>query len=335
MEAMFYEKHDKEFLKCNLCPHYCIIKKGTHGACAVRKNENYKLKTLVYGKTIAAHVDPIEKKPLFHFKPGSQIYSFATAGCNFKCEFCQNWDISQISKGESGKIIGTKKSPKQIVQETLAHGCNSIAATYVEPTIFFEYALDTFKLAKKQNLYTVFVSNGYINSKPVDKLQPYLDAINIDLKSFSDDFYKEVCGARLEPVLDSIKYYHKKGIWVEITTLIIPGENDSEKELKQIADFIASVDNSIPWHISRFHPDYKMTNKSWTPLDTLHKAYKIGEKAGLKYIYVGNVHGDKYEHTYCPKCKKIVIERWGFSIRENNIQNNKCKFCNERIAGVF
>ncbi len=333
-EALFYEKVDN-YLKCSLCPHYCHILKGNVGACAVRKNVDNKLYTLVYGKAIAYHVDPIEKKPLFHFMPGSKIYSFATAGCNFKCDFCQNWDISQISKGESGQIIGTYKPPKQIVKEALMYGCNSIAATYVEPTIFYEYAYDTFKEAKKHNLYTVFVSNGYINKKPIDKIQPYLDAINIDLKSFSDEFYKNVCGGRLQPVLDSIKYYHKKGVWVEITTLIIPGENDSNAELQKIAEFIASVDINMPWHISKFHPDYKMTNKAWTPLHTLHRAYKIGKKAGLKYIYVGNVIGNKYEHTYCPECNNLLIKRWGFTIVENHIENNKCRFCNAKIAGVF
>ena len=311
------------------------ILKDKAGACAVRKNIDGKLYTLVYGKAIACHVDPIEKKPLFHFKPGSRIYSFATAGCNFKCEFCQNWEISQISKGETGEIIGENKSPKQIVKEALAYKCNSIAMTYVEPTIFYEYGLDTCKEAKKHGLFTVFVSNGYINSKPIDKIQPYLDAINIDLKSFNDDFYKKVCGGRLKPVLDSIKYYHKKGVWVEITTLVIPGENDSDAELKQIAEFIASVDKNIPWHVSRFHPDYKMTDKSFTPVKTLYKAHDIGKKAGLKYIYVGNVLGDKYEHTYCPECNKILVKRWGFKILENNIEKNKCKFCNANIAGVF
>ena len=333
-EAMFYEK-EKNYLKCTLCPHYCHVLPGESGACAVRKNIDGKLYTLVYGKAIACHVDPIEKKPLFHFKPGSNIYSFATAGCNFKCEFCQNWEISQISKGESGEIIGENKSPEQIVKDALINGCNSIAMTYVEPTIFYEYALDTCKEAKKHDLYTVFVSNGYINNKPIDKIKPYLDAINIDLKSFNPEFYRKVCGGRLEPVLDSIKYYHKKGVWVEVTTLVIPGENDSDTELKKIAEFIASVDNNIPWHVSRFHPDYKMTDKSFTPAKTLHKAYDIGKKAGLNFIYVGNVLGDKYEHTYCPKCDKLLIKRWGFKILENHIEKNKCRYCKTKIAGIF
>jgi len=272
---------------------------------------------------------------LFHFLPGSKIYSFATAGCNLRCNFCQNWDISQISKGKEGQIRGQDKSPTRIVEEALKLGCNSIAMTYNEPTIFFEYCYDTCVEAKKNGLKTVFVSNGYITKEPIDKIQPYLDAINIDLKSFSDKFYKKICGARLKPVLDSIKYYHKRNIWVEITTLIIPEENDSEKELKQIAEFIASVDINIPWHISRFHPDFNMTDKSYTPTDTLHKAYNIGKKAGLKYIYVGNVPGDKLENTYCPKCNKLLIERFGFDITENNIKRGKCGFCSKKIAGFF
>ncbi|MBN2368503.1 AmmeMemoRadiSam system radical SAM enzyme, partial [Candidatus Woesearchaeota archaeon] len=320
---------------CTLCPHNCPIPEAGLGICSVRKNVKGKLYSLVYGKPIASHVDPIEKKPLFHFKPGSKIYSFATAGCNFRCEFCQNWEISQISKGEQGEIIGEKKSPSQIVKEAIATGCESIAMTYVEPTIFFEYGLDTCKEAKKNGLYTVFVSNGYINKEPIDMIQPYLDGINIDLKSFSEEFYKKRCGARLQPVLDSIKYYHKKGVWVEVTTLIIPGENDSSAELKKAAEFIASVDKNMPWHISRFHPDYKMTDKQRTPLETLHKAYNIGKKAGLNYVYVGNVSGDKYENTYCPKCDKLLVERCGFEIVQNNLKENKCGFCGEEIAGVF
>jgi len=333
--ALFYKPLKSNTIKCTLCPHHCLIQEGKHGVCAVRKNIKGKLVTLVYGKAIAYHVDPIEKKPLFNFKPGSSIYSFATAGCNFHCDFCQNWDISQISKGKQGKIIGEEKPPKQIVQEAIDVGCNSIAATYNEPTIFYEYAIDTFKEAKKHGLYTVFVSNGYINKDPIDQLQPYLDAINIDLKAFNDEFYKKICGARVQPVLDSIRYYHQKGVWVEITTLVIPGENDSEHELKQIAQFIASIDKNIPWHISRFHPDYKMTDKSWTSADTLHRAHKIGKSAGLNYIYVGNVIGDNLENTYCPKCNKIVIERYGYTIKQTNLLKNKCKFCGAEIAGVF
>jgi pyruvate formate lyase activating enzyme len=306
-EAMFYESKSNKVVKCTLCPHHCLLKDKMIGACGVRQNISGKLISLVYGKTIAWHVDPIEKKPLFHVKPGSSIYSFSTAGCNLRCDFCQNWDISQISKGLNRQIVGENKKPEELVKEALSLGCNSIAATYNEPTVQFEYAYETFVLAKKKKLLTVFVSNGYITKEAIDKLSPVLDAINIDLKSFNDDFYKKICGARLSPVLDAIKEYHKKDVWVELTTLIIPGENDSAKELKQIAKFIASIDVCIPWHISRFHPDYKMTDKSYTPENTLRLAYDIGKKAGLKYIYAGNVPGSRLENTYCPKCDKLLI----------------------------
>ncbi len=334
-EAMFYIKKNNNIVKCELCPHNCLIKEENSGICGVRKNIKGQLYSVVYGKAIAYHVDPIEKKPLFHFFPGSAIYSFATAGCNFSCKFCQNWDISQISKGKNREITGEKKSPKQIVEEALKLKCNSIAMTYNEPSIFFEYCYDTCVLAKKNNLKTVFVSNGYINKEPIDKIQPYLDAINIDLKSFSEEFYKRICGAKLQPVLDSINYYYKKGIWIEITTLIIPGENDSEDELKRIAGFIASVDINIPWHISRFHPDYMMNDKNWTSSDTLEKAYDIGKGSGLKFIYVGNIPGHKLENTYCSKCNKLLIERIGFKVIKINLIKGRCGFCNEKIPGFF
>ena len=331
---MFYQKI-KDGVKCGLCPHSCIIHTDKFGVCGVRKNIDGKLYSLVYEKVIAAHVDPVEKKPLFHFLPGSRIYSYATAGCNLRCQFCQNWDISQISKGEHGQIIGENMSAKEVVMQALAMKCESIAMTYNEPTIQFEFAYDVCREAKNHNLKTAFVSNGYINRKPVDKIQPYLDAINIDIKSFSDEFYKKICGARLQPVLDSVKYYHKKGVWVEITTLVIPQENDSLQELNSIAEFIASIDNDMPWHVTRFHPDYKMRDKNSTSGTILHKAYDIGKKAGLKYVYVGNVVGDDKENTFCPKCNKLLVKRYGFDVLENNITGNMCKFCKQVIAGVF
>lgn len=332
-EALFYEKK-QNYVRCFLCPHNCVIGENKSGICGVRKNINGKLYTLVYEKTIACHLDPIEKKPLFHFYPGSLIYSFATAGCNFSCKFCQNWDISQISKNNA-EIFGNEKTPKQIVEEALKLKSNSIAMTYNEPSIFFEYAYDVCVLAKKNNLKTVFVSNGYINKEPIDKIQPYLDAINIDLKSFNEDFYKKICGAKLKPVLDSIKYYYEKKIWIEITTLLIPNENDSDEEIKKIAEFIASIDKNIPWHISRFHPDYLMQDKKITSLERLEKAYNLGKKAGLKYIYLGNIPGNKFENTYCPNCNNLLIERFGFNIIQNNLKGNKCSFCNEKISGFF
>lgn len=335
-KALFYNPAGKnKTVQCTLCPHNCFIQENNLGACGVRKNIEGKLYSLVYGKAIASHIDPVEKKPLFHFYPGSRIYSYATAGCNFKCSFCQNWEISQISKGENRQVIGEIKMPRQIVEEALVYRCSSIAITYNEPSIQFEYAFDVCKEARKKGLKNVFVSNGYISKGPIGKISRYLDAINIDLKSFSDDFYKKICGARLQPVLDSIKEYNKKGVWVEITTLIIPGENDSDEELKKIAEFIASVDIDMPWHLSRFHPDYKMADKPCTPAKTLHKAYEIGKKAGLKYVYVGNVPGDKLENTYCPACGSLLVKRYGFEIISNNILGGSCKKCKEKIKGFF
>ncbi|MCM2324854.1 MAG: AmmeMemoRadiSam system radical SAM enzyme [Candidatus Woesearchaeota archaeon] len=333
-EALFYGPY-KNALKCTLCPHLCLISEGNLGACAVRKNIDGKLYSLVYGKTITHAVDPIEKKPLFHFYPGSKIFSYATAGCNFKCAFCQNWEISQISKGKEGEIIGKNITPSKIVDLAIKSKCSSIAMTYNEPSIQFEYALDVCKEAKKKNLKTVFVSNGYICKEPIDMLSGYLDAINIDLKSFNDEFYKKICGARLEPVLDAIKHYHSKNIWIEITTLVIPGENDSNDELRRIAEFIASIDKNMPWHISRFHPDYKMTKNKITPIETLTSAYDIGKRAGLHHVYVGNVPGNRRENTYCNLCGKLLIKRANYQVTENNIFDNKCRFCGEKIAGFF
>ena len=334
-DAMFFEKFKSKTVKCTLCPHYCLIQDNKHGACAIRKNVGGKLFSLVYGRAVGCSPDPIEKKPLYHFFPGTRSYSYATAGCNFKCSFCQNWNISQVSKGEVGQIIGDKKSPSEIVRDAISMNCKSVAMTYNEPSIQFEYALDVAKEAKSNGLSNVFVSNGYITKDAINEISKYLDAINIDLKSFNDEFYKKVCGARLLPVLDAIKYYYKKGVWLEITTLIIPEENDSVEELKKIAQFIASIDKNIPWHISRFHPDFEMTDKRVTPLKTLLTAYHIGQIAGLNYIYLGNIKSNEFEHTVCPNCKEVLIGRSGYLIIENNLIENKCKYCSQEVHGIF
>ncbi len=332
-KALFYEKKEK-FIQCYLCPHNCKIPENKKGVCAVRENIDGELYTLVYGKAIAYHIDPVEKKPLFHFLPGSHIYSVGTVGCNMKCEFCQNWQISQSSKGKQGSISGIDMSPRDVVKNAIANNCHSIALTYNEPTIFFEYALDICKEAKKHNLKTVFVSNGFINKVPIGEISKYLDAINIDIKAFDDNFYKKICGASLQPVLDAVKQYHRNKVWIEITTLVVPGQNDSEKELSEIAEFIAFVDKNIPWHVSAFHPDYKMLDSESTPLQTLEKAYDIGKKSDLNYVYTGNVMRGR-ENTYCPNCKKPIIKRIIYNIVENNVKKGKCKFCNYDITGVF
>ncbi len=331
-EALLYQKLAGKKVRCNLCSHRCLVPEGKRGICSVRENQGGTLYSLVYGKAIAANVDPIEKKPLFHFQPGSLSFSIATAGCNFRCEFCQNWDISQMTKGPKGQIIGEELPPEQVVKKALETGCRSIAYTYTEPTIFFEYAQDTAKLAKKKGLANVFVTNGYQTPETIKEMKGLIDAANIDLKSFSEKFYQKICGARLEPVLEAIKLMHKAGIWLEITTLVVPKQNDSEKELTQIAKFIAGVSKNIPWHISRFHPDFKMTDSYPTPLETLEKAYQISKKAGLRYVYLGNVITENRENTYCPKCKTLNIKRFGYSTEILAVdKRGHCQKCGEDL----
>ncbi len=333
-EAMFYEKLDDKMVKCNLCSHRCSrIADSKKGICGVRENKNGKLYSLVYGKVAARSVDPIEKKPLFHFLPGSRSYSIATVGCNFRCGNCQNFDISQLPK-ERKIIVGQEVSPEEIVSAAKRNNCASIAYTYSEPTIFFEYAYDTAKLASTAGIKTVFVTNGYITEEALKEINPYLDAANIDLKSFSDDFYRKNCGARLEPVLGSIRLYKSLGIWTEITTLIIPTLNDSEEELRKIAEFISEVGEETPWHITQFHPTYKLIDLPRTPITILRRAREIGLEAGLRYVYEGNVPGENGENTYCHNCGKMLIRRFGYQILENKIKNSACTYCGTKIDGV-
>ena len=333
-EAMFYEKLDGNVVKCNLCSHRCSrITNSKRGICGVRENKDGTLYSLVYGKVVARAVDPIEKKPLFHFLPGSKAYSIATVGCNFRCRNCQNFEISQMPR-ERKVIIGEDVAPEEIVAAAKRYKCESIAYTYTEPTIFYEYAYDTAKLASKEGIKNVFVTNGYITEEALVEIKPYLDAANIDLKSFSDEFYRKNCGARLSPVLDSIRLHKSLGIWIEITTLIIPTLNDSEKNLRKIAEFIKDVGEEIPWHISRFHPMYQLLDLPRTPLGILHRAREIGLEVGLKYVYEGNVPGEVGENTYCYKCGKPLIRRHGYAILENKIKNSECSYCGAKIDGV-
>jgi len=332
-EARLYDSLKDKYVFCRLCNHNCRIAPDKFGICGVRQNRDGKLYTHVYGELIAANVDPIEKKPLYHYLPGTASFSMATIGCNFRCSFCQNWQISQDS-ARDGNTSGSSYLPEEIVAAAKKQNCQSISYTYTEPTIFFEYAYDTARLAKDEGLGNVFVTNGYMTQEALDVINPYLDACNVDLKSFREEFYEKMCKARLKPVLESIRYMKKLGIWVEVTTLVVPGQNDSDKELSDIAEFIADVDVDIPWHISRFRPDYNYLNSRPTPIETLRRAYTIGKKAGLHYIYIGNVVGES-EDTVCPECKKIVIRRHGFSISDNRIKNSTCPFCGSQIAGVF
>ncbi len=331
-EALLYKKLSENKVRCDLCNHHCVIKEGKRGICGVRENKEGTLYTLVYGKAIANHIDPIEKKPFFHFLPGSLSYSIATVGCNFTCLHCQNAEISQYPKEHNGEIVGFDLSPEQIVKEAKENGCRSISYTYTEPTIFFEYALDTMKLAKKERMKNNFVTNGFMSKEAIDMMQPYLNAANIDLKSYSERFYHTVCGGRLKPVLENIEYMKKKGIWVEVTTLVIPDMNDDPMQIISIAQFIKDIDPGIPWHISRFYPAYKLQEVPPTPVKTLINIRQIGLQAGLRYVYLGNVPGEgDGENTYCYNCHKLLIKREGFSVFENHIKDGKCSFCGTQI----
>lgn len=333
-EAMFDHPGKDGRVTCGLCHHRCDLAAEKFGVCGVRQNRGGKLFTHVYGEVIAAHVDPIEKKPLYHFLPGTTAFSVATAGCNFRCPFCQNWQISQSTKKADRSFSGQTFTPEDIVRSAKRHGCRSISYTYTEPTIFFEYAYDIACLAKEQGLANSFVTNGFMTAEALETIQPYLDACNVDLKSFEEEFYRKMCGAQLQPVLDSIRLMKTLGIWVEVTTLVIPGQNDSAEELAQIAQFIAGVDPDIPWHVSRFHPDYRYDEAPPTSVATLHKAAEIGERQGLHYIYIGNVLGES-ENTRCPRCRRVLIKRFGFEVRDDELTDSSCPDCGTPIAGVF
>ncbi len=331
-EALLYEKLPDGSVVCNLCAHRCRIKDGGAGVCMVRTNEKGTLYTHTYDRVVSMAVDPVEKKPIFHVRPGSKCFSIATVGCNFRCEFCQNWDISQWPiLNKQHDLPGRNASPQKIVSTAKYYGAETIAFTYSEPTIFFELALETAKLAAQEGIYTIFVTNGFMTPEALELISPYLHAANVDLKSFNDKWYKRVCKGRLEPVLTSIRTMKQLGIFVEVTTLLIPGENDSDEEIRQIANFIANTDDSIPWHLSAFHPDYKMTNKPRTPHATIERAYDIAKEEGLKFVYVGNVWGDSRESTYCPNCGELLIERRGFSIGRINLNGTRCPRCGTEI----
>ena len=334
MEAMFYESMDENRVRCNLCHHQCKIKESKRGICGVRENRGGKLYSLVYGKIIAEHIDPIEKKPLFNFLPGSKAFSIGTVGCNFHCKHCQNFDISQYPREHGGEIVGQHRTPEQIVASAKAAGCETIAYTYTEPTIFYEFALDTAVLAQKEGIKNVFVINGYMSPEAIHQIAPYLDAINIDIKAFTDKFYRDVCGARLNPVLETIQLMKELDVWLEVTTLIIPGLNDGEQELRDIARYVKSIGPNIPWHVSQFYPAYKLLDRPPTSVATLRRAREIGMEEGLRYVYEGNVLGEGGENTYCYACGAILIERYGLELMQNRLQDGKCPECGTKIDGV-
>ena len=333
-KAILWEKKDK-YIQCMLCRHNCFICEENTGICGVRINKKGILYSSVYGKTTGIGIDPVEKKPLFHFYPGTSVLSFGTIGCNFKCMFCQNYIYSQAPR--EGRYIKEENiMPEEIIDMAKRYDCKLIAYTYNEPTIFLEYALDCMKIAKKNNIKNIFISNGYFSKQTIKLIEPYLDAVNIDLKSFNPEFYSKIVGANIEGVLDSLQIIAKTKIWLEVTTLIIPGKNDSEKEMKDIAKFIKDkLGAEVPFHISAFFPCYKMTDIPPTTAKALIKAKKIAINEGLKYVYIGNIDVKGGEDTICPECKKTIIKRDRYLIEENNIVESKCKFCNKKINGVF
>jgi len=331
-EGILYTKSDDGHVKCLLCAHGCRIGPGKRGICGVRENRRGILYSLVYGRLVACNVDHIEKKPLFHFQPGSMSYSIATAGCNMSCTHCQNYQISKEFP-DITPIPGTDTTPEQVAASAVSAGCRSISYTYTEPTVFMEFARDCAARGSEKGLSNVFVTNGFMSALSADLALQFLDAANIDLKGATDEHYRKICGAKLQPVLDTIEKMHAGGVWIEVTTLVIPGLNDDEKSLRFIADFIASVDASIPWHISRFFPTYRLLDRPPTPVETLRTAGKIGTDAGLKYVYLGNVpmEGDV---TLCPACGQVLIERSGFAVLTNRVtESGKCSSCGEAFDG--
>lgn len=334
-KALCFEKLERNSVQCHLCRHRCTITDGGRGICRVRENRGGQLYSLVSGLIVAEHSDPVEKKPLFHFLPGSHCYSVASVGCNFRCLHCQNADIAQYDDQGTGQMPGRPLPPAELVRRAVASGCRSIAYTYTEPTVWFEYALATARLAAEAGLYNLFVTNGYISTEALGMIAPVLHAANIDLKGFSSGFYRRVCGARLSEVLDCIRDYRRRGIWIEITTLVIPGENDDTEQLNGIARFIADeLGPDTPWHVSRFFPCYQMLDHPPTPLGSLERAVEAGERAGLKYIYEGNVDNGR-DQTVCPGCGSVVIGRRGYTVTQINLKDGACANCGKPMAGIW
>lgn len=320
-------------IKCQICPNNCILREGLESICRTHIVKDGKLYSIAYGNPCSIHTDPIEKKPLFHYLPATSSFSIATAGCTFACLNCQNWEISQQSPKDTKNI---EMFPEKVVEEAFRNGCKSIAYTYSEPIAFYEYTFETSKLARARGIKNLLISNGYINDKPLRDLSKYLDAANINLKSFSEETYTKLNGGSLQPILNTLKVLKSEGVWLEITNLVVPGWTDDMNMIREMCEWLFTngfADN--PLHFSRFHPLYKLTSLPYTPLGTLEMARNIALKSGIRYVYIGNVPGTMAENTYCPSCKKVVIERRGFTIMANNLKGNACKFCNAKIAGVW
>jgi pyruvate formate lyase activating enzyme len=336
-EAYLARPLSGDTVQCQACEHFCAVKPGEAGKCGVRRNIDGTLTLVVYAAPVAVHVDPIEKKPLFHFLPQNDALSIGTYGCNFFCGFCQNWQMSQTRDMSAAALRATEEAtPEALVRTCVANGIPIIAYTYNEPTVFFEYTLDTARLAQEHGIRNVYVSNGYMSERALDTIEPYLDAINVDLKAFTEEFYQTHCGARLAPVLRNIAHIARDtGIWIEVTTLLIPGANDSDEELRELAGWLAEVDPQVPWHVSRFHPDYHMLDRRATPPASLVRAYEIGRQAGLQYVYLGNVLDAEREATACPGCGRRLIERAGYRVRPTWERPGVCPQCGGPIAGVW
>ena len=324
-EAALWKPAAGNAADCFLCEHRCHVAPGRRGVCAVRENQGGRLVTLVYGRAIARNVDPIEKKPLFHFLPGSRSYSIAAVGCNFQCGFCQNWQISQWPRGKGEAMPGEPASPEAIVRAAKEYRCKSISYTYTEPTIFFEYARDIGRLARAAGLRNIFVTNGFMTPEALDAMAEWLDAANVDLKAWKDDVYRRVCKGRLEPVKASIRGMVALGLHVEVTTLVVPGLNDADDDLRGIAEFLAAVSADLPWHVSRYHPDFEMTEPGPTPIETIERAIALGREAGLKFVYGGNIMGS--QDTVCPSCGETVLSREGFAVSSRNLRDGACGRC--------
>jgi len=330
-EALYWRKLPDRAVQCELCPNRCVLKPGQRGLCTVRENKDGKLYSLVYGKPCAVHIDPIEKKPFSHVAPSSSVFSIATVGCNLRCIFCQNWQISQTRPEETGHY---DMEPAETVDALAKSGCRIIAYTYTEPTVFYEYMLDTARLIKEQGFFNTMHTCGYINPAPLRQLLKYMDAVNVDLKGFNEEFYRKMSSGRLEPVLEALKTIKQEGVWLEVTNLVIPGANDDPEDIRKMCEWIKeNLGEDTPLHFGRFFPHYKLGNLPPTPIETLENSRQIALRAGLKYVYIGNVPGNPAENTYCPRCGKLLVKRVGYIVEENNIIDSKCKFCGYKIAG--
>ncbi len=334
--ARFWKRIEGKKVKCQLCPRFCTIAEGKRGFCRGRENEGGELYTLIYGSITAMGADPIEKKPLYHFWPGSLVFSISSVGCNFKCDFCQNWSLSQTGPEN---IHHEEVSPEEVVELTKQYGCRGIAFTYNEPTIWWEYCYDVSKLAKRENLYTVYVTNGYMSLEAWQEIEPYIDAANVDVKAFEDGFYKKFAGVpSMEPVIQTCEWFVERGKHLEVTYLIIPGENDDTEEIRNFCRWVVGkLGSEVPVHFSRFFPHYKLLAKPPTPLESLERAYKLARDEGLKYVYLGNVPSTDGENTYCPECGELLIERVGFEILRYRVKGGICPNCGNKIEirGAF